>query len=245
MFLVGEQVCSFDDDVCCFPPCVHVSLADLVAVVGVRRLTILRVDERRSGCICRRDIWHQGELLPDDVECLSSCERGLSRLRYDNRNGVRFPPRHIRWHERLPGPIDSDEDRLVEYRQAVLVHGNVGGGEDLDDSLCVECAVRIHRGHPGVRFVREDHHEHQGTRNWQVSGVSRRSGDLCPRIFLDDRCPDGHDDTFPAISRASTIDVYPVHLQMFPPRPSLISSSVRFSCSVINDEALITNPGVQ
>ena len=36
------------------------------------------------------------------------------------------------------------------------------------------------------------------------------------------------------------IDVYPVHRQMLPPRPSLISASVRLSCSASIDDALIT-----
>ena len=129
VLLMWEFVGSLDHHLGLGPPGSHVALADLQLVVAIAGE--LAVDEGFIGSGLS-DVLDDRQRLPLDVEQCRRVARLLVAFGHDDRHVVGFPPADRRIDCADAGVFQAEENRLVEHRQPVLVHGDIGGGHDGD-----------------------------------------------------------------------------------------------------------------
>ncbi|GBE26027.1 hypothetical protein BMS3Bbin02_02319 [bacterium BMS3Bbin02] len=101
------------------------------------------------------DVTNDREVLPLNDESLGTRDGSLDRLGDHDRNVVGLPSRNVRWHRTASRPVHADDDRLVKHRETVLVHRDVGRGENSNDTWNGISTRCVHGYHAGMRLVGE------------------------------------------------------------------------------------------
>ncbi len=155
---MGQLVAPLDDDVGLGPPAIDVALADPQAVVGVR--PHLGVDQDLVGA-GRPQVGGQGEGLPLGDDGRGTLVGRGRRLGHHHGQVVGLPAAEVAAHGRAARVVDTDQHRLVEHGEAVLVDGDIRGGDHRDDpsDRLGPCHVEGHQ--PGVGLAREHDPGHE------------------------------------------------------------------------------------
>ena len=160
--------------------------------VDVGRKAVLGVDEVGIGCEGVVDVGHQRQLLPLDLDGGGAGLGRLGRLGDDEGEMVGLPSADVARHRRAAGVLDADEHRLVEQREAVLVHGHVGGGEHRDHAIDRLGGRGVEANHSCVGLVGEHDLGHQRVGRDAIGGIRGSATDLGLGVDAQRAGPDGH-----------------------------------------------------
>ena len=205
VFLMRNLVHLVDDGVGQGEAEVGIALADSKLVVGVGVEPVLGVDQRGPGSERGVDVVDERKVLPLDLDRGGAGGGGGARLGDHDGDLIRFPAADRSVDGGCIRVVDPHERRLVAHREAVLVHGRVGGGDDVDDAGHRTRCIGRHRQHPGVSPAREDDNGVQCSGRNGISCVFDRPVGLGGGVVAERGLADAHPNTLSSSSTGTTL----------------------------------------
>ena len=181
VLLVGQFVGALHHHIGLAPAFVDIALADAVADVDVRVHAILGVQHHIGG-EGLVDVAQHGQRLPLHVQQFGRGLGLLAGVGDDERDLVGLPARHVGGDVTAAGVVQAHQHGLVLHRQAVLVHGHIGRGEDGVHAGGLAGGIDIERGHTRVGLVAEHGEGDERVGRDAVARIAGRAVDLGQRV---------------------------------------------------------------